>query len=67
LTPTPYHDRVTPPTKKGSDMIAVGDQFTTAKSGVKGTVAEIVKNASGSLRVRLITRDGDRWTTVQAS
>jgi len=47
-------------------MIAVGDQFTTAKS-VKGTVAEIVKNASGSLRVRLITRDGDRWTTVQAS
>ena len=48
-------------------MIAIGDQFTTAKSGVKGTVAEIVKNASGSLRVRLITRDGDRWTTVQTS
>ncbi len=47
-------------------MIALGDQFTTAKSGVTGTVAEIVKNASGSLRVRLITRDGDRWTTVQA-
>jgi len=48
-------------------MIQVGDQFTTAKSGVTGQVAEIVKNASGSLRVRLITRDGDRWTTVQAS
>ena len=48
-------------------MIQVGDQFTTAKSGVTGQVAEIVKNASGSLRVRLITREGERWTTVQAS
>jgi hypothetical protein len=48
-------------------MIALGDQITTAKSGVKGTVAEIVKNASGSLRVRLITREGDRWTTVPSS
>ena len=48
-------------------MIQVGDQFTTAKSGVKGTVAEIVKNASGSLRVRLITKQGERWTTVQPS
>ena len=48
-------------------MIQVGDQFTTQKSGVKGTVAEIVKNASGSLRVRLITKQGERWTTVQAS
>ena len=45
-------------------MIALGDQFTTAKSGVTGTVAEIVKNASGSLRVRLITKQGERWTTV---
>jgi hypothetical protein len=48
-------------------MIAVGEQFTTAKSGVTGTVAEIVKNASGSLRVRLITKQGERWTTVQTS
>ena len=48
-------------------MIALGDQFTTAKSGVTGTVAEIVKNASGSLRVRLITKQGERWTTVQPS
>ena len=48
-------------------MIAIGDQFTTAKSGVKGTVAEIVKNASGSLRVRLITREGERWTTIPAA
>ena len=26
-------------------MIALGEQFTTAKSGVTGTVAEIVKNS----------------------
>ena len=48
-------------------MIQVGDQFTTAKSGVTGQVAEIVKNASGSLRVRLITREGERWTTIPAA
>jgi len=48
-------------------MIQIGDQFTTAKSGVTGQVAEIVKNANGSLRVRLITRKGDRWTTVPAA
>lgn len=48
-------------------MIAVGDQIITARSGVKGTVAEIVKNASGSLRVRMITREGDRWTTIPAA
>jgi hypothetical protein len=48
-------------------MIAIGDQITTVKSGVKGTVAEVVKNASGSVRVRLITREGERWTTIPAS
>ena len=48
-------------------MIQIGDQFTTAKSGVTGQVAEIVKNASGSVRVRLITREGERWTTIPAS
>lgn len=53
--------------KKGSDMIALGEQYTTAKSGVTGTVAEIVKNASGSVRVRLITREGERWTTIPAA
>lgn len=48
-------------------MIALGEQYTTAKSGVTGTVAEIVKNASGSVRVRLITREGERWTTIPAA
>lgn len=43
----------------------IGDTFTTQKSGVQGTVQEIVKNASGSVRIRLATPNGDRWTTVK--
>ena len=44
----------------------VGSQFTTAKSGVTGTVKEIVQNASGTQRVRLELSNGDtRWTTVK--
>lgn len=46
--------------------IEIGQVFTTAKSGVQGTVQEIIKNASGSLRVALILPNGDtRWTTVK--
>ena len=44
----------------------IGDSYTTAKSKVTGTVQEIVKNASGSMRVRLALTNGDeRWTTVK--
>jgi len=44
----------------------IGQPFTTAQSGVTGTVREIVKNASGSSRVRLELASGDtRWTTVK--
>jgi len=46
-------------------MITVGSQFTTAKSGVTGTVQEIVKNDNGSFRVRLDVNGQDRWTTVK--
>ena len=45
--------------------IEVGKSLTTAKSGVTGTVKEIVKNANGSLRVRLDVNGQDRWTTVK--
>lgn len=44
--------------------ITVGSQFTTQKSGVSGTVQEIVKNANGSFRVRLDVAGQPRWTTV---
>lgn len=53
---------------KGSKMentITVGSQFTTRKSGVVGTVQEVVKNATGSLRVRLDVNGQPRWTTVK--
>ena len=44
----------------------IGQVYTTAKSGVQGTVAEIVKNSNGSSRVKLALPNGDtRWTTVK--
>ena len=46
-------------------MITVGSQFTTANSGVTGTVQEIIKNDNGSFRVRLDVNGQDRWTTVK--
>ena len=42
----------------------IGQTFTTGKSKVSGTVQEIVKNANGSLRVRLDVNGQPRWTTV---
>ena len=43
----------------------VGSQFTTAKSKITGTVQEIVKNANGSMRIRLDVNGQDRWTTAK--
>ena len=45
--------------------LTVGSQFTTQKSGVTGTVVEIVKNTNGTQRVALDTAKGIRWTTVK--
>ena len=45
--------------------ITVGSQFATQKSGVVGIVREVIKNASGSQRVRLDVNGTDRWTTVK--
>lgn len=47
------------------NTITVGSQFTTQKSGVVGVVQEVIKNASGSLRVRLDVNGQPRWTTVK--
>jgi hypothetical protein len=44
----------------------VGDLFTTLKSKETGVIKEIIPNASGSVRVRLETQNGERWTTVLA-
>ena len=43
----------------------IGETFTTAKSGVSGKVEEVVKNANGSLRVRLDVGGKERWTTIK--
>ena len=43
----------------------VGSQFTTSKSKVTGTVQEIVKNANGTMRIRLDVDGQDRWTTAK--
>ena len=42
----------------------VGDLFTTLKSKETGVIKEIISNSSGSVRVRLETDNGERWTTV---
>lgn len=45
-------------------MVRVGDIITTSKSGVKGTVAEVIPNANGkTARVRLVV--AEKWTTVR--
>jgi hypothetical protein len=46
------------------ENITVGSQFTTAKSGVTGTVQEVVANKNGTFRVRLDVAGQPRWTTV---
>ena len=46
------------------NTLTVGSQFTTKKSGVSGTIQEVIKNASGSFRVRLDVNGQPRWTTV---
>lgn len=43
----------------------VGSQFATQKSGVIGTVQEVIANKNGSFRVRLDVNGEPRWTTVK--
>ena len=45
--------------------LTVGSQFTTQKSGVSGTIQEIVENKNGTFRVRLDVNGNPRWTTVK--
>ena len=47
------------------ENITVGSQFTTQKSGVSGTVQEVIENKNGTFRVRLSVDGSDRWTTVK--
>jgi hypothetical protein len=49
-----------------TDAPNVGDMFTTAKSAIRGEVCEIVRNRTGSFRLRLVVDGVDRWTTATA-
>jgi len=51
--------------QKMENTLTVGSQFTTAKSGVSGTIQEVVATKSGSFRVRLDVNGQPRWTTVK--
>lgn len=44
---------------------SVGSQFATQKSGVVGTVQEVIKNANGSFRIKLDVAGQSRWTTAK--
>jgi len=52
------------PNRKEASM-NIGDTFTTQKSGVTGTIQEVVQNKNGTSRVRLLVDGQDRWTTVK--
>ncbi len=51
--------------QKMENTLTVGSQFTTAKSGVSGTIQEVVANKNGTFRVRLDVAGQPRWTTVK--
>jgi hypothetical protein len=51
--------------KMANANLTVGSQFTTQKSGVVGTIEEVVENKTGSFRVRLDVNGQPRWTTVK--
>ena len=44
---------------------SVGSQFATQKSGVVGTVQEVIANANGSYRIKLDVAGQPRWTTAK--
>lgn len=46
----------------------IGDPIVTQKSGIAGIVQEVKENRTGSLRVRVLTNEGDEvWTTYWPS
>jgi len=51
------------PTIKGNTMLTIGDTYTTSKSQVTGTIAEIIER-NGQTVLLLDTPEGERYTTV---
>ena len=50
--------------KNTKTTYAVGDLFTTQKSGVTGTIKEINPISASTTRVLLDVNGQDRWTTA---
>lgn len=46
--------------------LAIGSEFTTTKSGVVGTIEEIVVHPSGVVRIRLDVNGETRWTSIKS-
>lgn len=49
------------------NTFTVGSTYTTLKSGVTGTIQEVVRNNNGSIRLRLLVNGETRWSTIPAS
>jgi len=49
-----------------TDTYKVGDLFTTQKSKVTGTIEEIIPQANGNVRVKLMVDGKPRYTTWTA-
>jgi hypothetical protein len=65
LTLGPYHDKISSTTTKEKNMatLTIGDTFTTRKSGVTGTIQEIIEKPFGFV-LRLDVNGVERFTTV---
>lgn len=50
-----------------TQTIGLGEPYTTTKSGITGTVKEVITNDNGSMRVLLDVEGKDRWTSVSAN
>ena len=65
LTLGPHHDKIPTTTTKGNAManLTIGDTFTTRKSGVTGTIQEIIEKPYGYV-LRLDVDGVERFTTL---
>jgi hypothetical protein len=51
----------------GNKTYQVGDLYTTHKTGVTGTIKQIVPQASGSVRIELDVDGETRWSTWKSN
>jgi hypothetical protein len=71
VRPQEYNINITKTTKEKQMSVAtstykVGDTFTTQKSKVTGVIEEIIPQANGNVRVKLMVEGKPRYTTWTA-